>query len=256
MRGIAILFKVLAIITFIAMFIAGIVLANSTVYTYYTKTSEFSVGVMLVYWLAGFIAGMQLLMISWLIKNQLETDEILLSLKNKVSQISKRLPEPNAKQPAPAAPKPAQPVQQPINVAPAYWPTAATIAAAAAQPVQPVVPQPVQPVAPQPYQPVAPQSVKPILGQNGVSVVCPVCGEVQPLGRNVCWSCGVKFTDDNDSGETVTLMKNEKAPRTSGACDYCGKEGDDLYYVKITDKSGSRFKKVCPECADKPDFKA
>lgn len=42
------------------------------------------------------------------------------------------------------------------------------------------------------------EGVLPLPGQKENTIVCPKCGEVQNAGRNVCWSCGIRFANFDD----------------------------------------------------------
>ena len=64
--------------------------------------------------------------------------------------------------------------------------------------------------------------------------------------------------DTNDRIERATEEDTPKpgymdyiqspATMTSGACEFCGKESNYLTDAKVTDKLGTRYRKVCPEC--------
>ena len=49
-----------------------------------------------------------------------------------------------------------------------------------------------------------PGAVTPLAGSDRETVVCPLCGEEQRAGRNLCWNCGVPFVGEDEQSETTT----------------------------------------------------
>lgn len=213
MKGISVFFKVMAVIIFVSALVVGILLASIEIPGF--DTAKITFPLMIGCWGNGFINGMIMLMISWLIKKQLETDD-------KYCQISKNSSE----------------VRKKTNSSSDNSKKAGSDKHAGNTKIK----------------------SRPRFDQVYDLPFCPNCGEAQTPGMAVCWKCGAEFggeskslepdnyTEPDDYAEAAELLDDDNAPRVSGKCSYCGKRRDDLYYVRITDQTGSHYEKICEDC--------
>lgn len=63
-----------------------------------------------------------------------------------------------------------------------------------------------------------------IIKENNM-ITCPLCNFKQPANRKVCWHCGTKFEEVNNTTRSHQWLCNGcKKMRTQSPCEHCGKE--------------------------------